>query len=382
VIDLAGNKRDYYEVLELSKDCSSSEIKASYRRLARQYHPDVNNGNPESEEKFKEISEAYAVLSNPDKRRQYDTYGFSGNLFDGINFESVFSEFGFGDIFDMFFGSAFGGGFSSRTRSRRKSRGSDIILETKIDFKESAFGVKKEIDYNLNVDCDHCQGTGAESTDGIQDCSVCDGTGQVRVSRNTFLGSLITTSTCNNCNGKGTVIKDPCKKCSGRGYVRKKRKITVDIPAGINNGDQLRLPGKGNSRGGDSIHGDLIVTVRVKPHPTIKRDRDDTVSKVDISFAQAALGTGMEIETLDGMEEILIKPGTQPGSKIVLKSKGFNPLNGLRRGDHIIYINVNIPSNLSPDEVSILKKYAEGRKEIVGDGSTGFFSNLKNAFKK
>ncbi len=379
---MAGTKRDYYEVLELSRDCSSSEIKAAYRRLARQYHPDVNNGNPESEEKFKEISEAYAVLSNPDKRRQYDTYGFSGNLFDGINFESVFSEFGFGDIFDMFFGSAFGGGFSSRTRSRRKSRGSDIILETKIDFRESAFGVKKEITYNLNVDCEHCQGTGAESVDGIQNCSVCGGTGQVRQSRNTFLGSLITTSTCNNCNGRGTVIKDPCNKCSGRGYVKKKRKVTVDIPAGINDGDQLRLPGKGNSVGGDSIHGDLIITVRVKPHPTIKRERDDALSRVDISFAQAALGTGLEIETLDGMEEILIKPGTQPGSRIVLRSRGFNPLNGTRRGDHIIYINVSIPSNLSKEEVSILKKYAEGRKETVGDGSTSFFSNLKNAFKK
>ncbi len=382
MIDLAVNKRDYYEVLELSRDCSSADIKAAYRRLARQYHPDVNNGNPDSEEKFKEISEAYAVLSNPEKRSQYDMYGFSGNLFDGINFESVFSEFGFGDIFDMFFGSAFGGGFSTRTRARRQSRGSDIVLETTIEFREAAFGVKKEVVYGLDVDCEHCQGTGTSSADGIQTCSVCNGTGQVRTSRNTFLGSLITTSTCNNCNGRGKVIKDPCKICSGKGYVKKKRKITVDIPAGIDNGNQLRLAGRGNSKGGDSIHGDLLITVRVKSHPVLKRDRDDVISELDVSFAQAALGTRIEMETLDGLQEIDIRPGTQPGSKIVLKSKGFNSLNRSGRGDHIIYINVSIPSKLSAEEITILKKYAEGRNEVVGDGSAGFFSNLKNAFKK
>ena len=379
---MANNKRDYYEVLGLSKDCSSSDIKSAYRKLARKYHPDVNNGEQESEEKFKEISEAYAVLSNPEKRKQYDMYGFNGNLFDGINFDSVFSEFGFGDIFDMFFGSTFGGGFSGRSRARRKNRGSDILLETKIDFKESAFGVKKEISYNVNVDCDYCQGTGSEGPEGVQTCSVCGGTGKVRVSRNTFLGSMVTTTTCENCGGKGTVIKNPCKKCSGSGYTRAKRKITVDIPPGISDGDQMRLSGKGNSKGGDSIHGDLLIAVRVRPHPGLKREGNNVLSKVGISFAQAALGTSIEVETLDGNENVVIKPGTQPGSRIVLKSKGFYPLNGTRREDHIIYINVDIPKHLSTEEISILKRYAEGRNEIVGDGSTGFFSNLKKSFKK
>lgn len=378
---MANNRRDYYEVLGISKDCSVTEIKTAYRKLARKYHPDVNNGNPESEEKFKEISEAYAILSNPDKRRQYDMYGFSGNLFDGINFDSVFSEFGFGDIFDVFFGSAFGGGFSSGRRTRR-SRGSDVIAETTIGFKESAFGVKKEIEYSVDVECDYCKGTGSAAADGVQTCSVCGGTGQVRVSRNTFLGSLVTTSVCENCRGKGTVIKDPCKKCSGRGYIRSKKKINIDIPQGISDGNQLRLRGKGNSKGGDSINGDLLITVRVKKHPGLIREGNNTISKIDISFAQAALGTSVKVETLDGLEDVVIKPGTQPGSRITLKAKGFFPLNGTRRYDHIIYVNVSIPGNLSSEEIELLKKYAAGREEIVGDGSTGFFANLKNAFKK
>ncbi len=379
---MARNKRDYYEVLGLTKECSVTEIKTSYRKLARQYHPDVNNGDPEAEDRFKEISEAYAVLSNEEKRRQYDSYGFSGNPFDGINFDSVFSEFGFGDIFDMFFGNSFGGGFGSGRGSRNRSRGSDIALETTIEFKDAAFGLKKEISYKVDIECDKCQGTGAANVDDIATCSVCNGTGQVRASRNTFLGSLITTSICINCGGKGKVVKNPCKNCSGSGYIHSKREITVDIPAGISDGDRLKLSGRGNSRGFDSIKGDLLLTVRVKPHPVLKRDNDDVVSQVDISFAQAALGSHLEIETLDGPEDIIIKPGTQPDSRIVLRSKGIIPLHGTRRGDHIIIINVNIPTNLSAGEIAILKKYAEGRNEMVGDGTTGLFSNLKSAFRK
>jgi len=380
---LSGNRRDYYEVLELSKECSSSDIKQAYRKLARQYHPDVNNGDVQSEEKFKEVSEAYAVLSNEEKRRQYDTYGFSGSLFDGINFNSVFSEFGFGDIFDMFFGSSFGGGFSSsRGRSARQSRGTDVSIETVIDFKESAFGTKKEVEYAVDVNCEECEGKGSKNPGGIITCVACGGSGQVRTSRDTFLGSIVTTSVCQRCVGTGKVIKDPCSNCGGKGYLRGKKKMVLDIPSGVNNGDQLRVPQKGNSKGANSVLGNLLIGIRVKPHPEFTREGSNVLSTLNISFAQAALGTSVELETLDRIEEILIKAGTQPGAKIVLKSKGIIPLNGLRRGDHIISINVMIPTNLSSEEITLLKKYAEGREETVGDGPSGFFSGLKNAFKK
>lgn len=380
---MAGKKRDYYEVLGLSRDCSSSEIKQSYRRLARQFHPDVNNGNPQSEEKFKEISEAYAILSNEEKRRQYDAYGFSGNLFDGVNFESAFSEFGFGDIFNMFFGSTFSGGFSSTgPGSRRRFRGSDVILDTVIDFKEAAFGVEKNIEYMAEVECSHCSGTGAKSESDRMTCTVCGGSGQVRMSRDTFLGSLITNSVCSNCRGTGTVIKNPCAECGGNGYSRKKKKVTVNIPSGINSGDKLRVTGHGNSKGADSVPGDMIITVKVKSMPGFKREGDNVATSVDISFAQAALGTGLKVETLDGMEDIMIKPGTQPGTKIVLKSKGIVGMNSSRRGDHNIIVNVKIPKTLNEEEISLLKKYAQGRKEEVGNGSAGIFANLKNAFKR
>lgn len=299
-------------------------------------------------------------------------------MFEDINFDSVFSEFGFGDIFNMFFG----GGFSGGTRGRRQSRGSDISAETEIEFKESAFGIKKELRYSVDSICDECSGKGSKSEGGIVTCSVCHGSGQVRVRRDTFIGSIITTVTCDSCNGTGSIIKDPCKKCSGKGYFRDKKIIKIDIPAGIHNGDRLKVSGKGNSRGSYSVPGDLIVTIRVKPHPSFKRDEDNVLFNINISFAQAALGCKFEIDILDGREEINIKPGTQPGTKITFRSRGFVALNGYRRGDFIININVKIPTNLSHEEIELLKRYADGREEIVGEGSTGFFSNIKNAFKK
>lgn len=380
---MSKNKRDYYEVLGLSRECSATEIKQAYRKLARQYHPDVNNGNPEAEEKFKEVSEAYAVLSNEDKRRQYDTYGFNGSLFDGINFDSVFSEFGFGDIFNMFFGGGFGNGFStSQSRSRRRQRGSDILIETKIEFSESAFGTKKEIEYSADISCEKCGGTGAATIEGIITCKECGGSGHIRVSRSTFLGSMVTTSVCGSCNGAGTIIKDPCPACSGRGFVKSKNKLIIDIPSGINNSDQLRVSRRGNSLGSDSIPGDLIITVYVKKHPSLMREGANVLSTVNISFAQAALGTKLEIETLDGMEELNIKPGTQPGTKMILKSKGIIPLHSTRRGDQIVFINVKIPTDLNAEEIVLLKKYASGREEFTSDGHAGIFSSIKSAFKK
>jgi molecular chaperone DnaJ len=376
------NKRDYYGVLGLSRDCTLTDIKREYRKLARKYHPDLNNGDPKAEEKFKEISEAYAVLSNEDKRRQYDQFGFSRSLFEDFDFGSVFSEFDFGDIFDRFFGAGFGSPFSTRQRSRRKERGSDISVGMKISFKESAYGVKKEIEYNADDICEVCRGKGSAADDGIITCRECSGTGKVRTARQTLIGNIITTSTCRDCGGTGKIIKDPCKKCRGRGYHSRKKKVKLDIPAGIHNGDRLRVSGKGNSLGKDSINGDLFVTIRVMPYPGFKRDGNDVLSNIEISFAQAALGCRLEVETLDGKEEINIKPGTQPNKKIILKSRGIIELNGYGRGDHIINIEVKIPTKLTKEEIILLKKYADGREEAVDNRSYGAFSNIKNAFKK
>ena len=376
------NKSDYYDVLGLSRDCTLTDIKREYRKLARKYHPDVNNGDPKAEEKFKEISEAYAVLSNEDKRRQYDQFGFSRNLFKDFDFGSVFSEFDFGDIFNGFFGGGFGSTFSTRQRSGRRERGSDISVKVKISFKESAYGVKKEIEYNADDICEVCKGKGSAADDGVITCRECGGTGKVRTTRQTLIGNIITTSTCRNCRGTGKIIKDPCKKCRGRGYYNRKKKVKIDIPAGIHDGDSLRVSGKGNSLGKGSINGDLFVTARVIPYPGFKRDGNDVLSNIEISFAQAALGCRLEVETLDGKEEINIKPGTQPNEKIILKSRGIVELNGYRRGSHIINIDVKIPARLTKEEMILLKKYADGREELVGSGSHSTFSNIKDAFKK
>ena len=362
---MAETKRDYYEVLGIERTCTQVEIKKAYRKLAREYHPDVNNGDPQSEEKFKEISEAYAVLSNDDKRGQYDRFGFSKNLFDNYDFSSAFSEFGFGDIFNTFFGSGFGGG-SGSDRRKARSRGSDIGIELEVNFKEAAFGVKKEIEYALDDVCENCGGKGTESDDDIEVCRECGGAGKVRVTRQTFIGNVITTSTCSSCGGSGKSIKNPCRQCRGKGHRHIKKKIKVDIPAGIHDGDRMRVTGKGDSLGRDSISGDLFITVRIAPHKSFKRDGDDVLAELSISFAQAALGVRLEADTLDGPEKINIKPGTQPETKVVLKSRGFVQLNGYRRGNHIINIKVNIPSKLSRQEKEMLTHYAEGRKEQIG----------------
>jgi len=364
---LAGNKRDYYKVLGLSRDCTSDQIKREYRKLAHKYHPDVNNGDPESEEKFKEISEAYAVLSNEEKRRQYNQFGFSRSLFEDFDFGSVFSEFGFGDIFNTFFGSSFGSTFSSRSGGRRIKKGSDVNAEVRISFKESAYGVKKEIEYKVDDTCEVCRGKGSTADDGIVTCSECGGTGKVRTARQTLIGNIITTAACRTCMGTGEVIKDPCNKCRGKGYYRKKNKVKINIPAGIHDGDRLRVSGKGNSLGRNSVNGDLFVTISVVPYPGFERDGNEVLSKVEISFAQAALGCGLEVETLDGKEKVNIKPGTQPNDKIILKSRGMVQLNGYRRGDQIINIDVKVPTRLTGREKELLKEYAKIRKETVGN---------------
>lgn len=358
---MSKTKRDYYEVLGVPRTCTVTEIKKAYRKLAREYHPDVNNGNPDFEERFKEISEAYAVLSDDEKRDQYDKFGFSRNLFSEADLGDIFSEFGFGNIFSSFFESGFGG-----SRRRARSRGSDIEIAAEISFKESAFGIKKEIEYEVDKICLECDGSGASEEGSIEVCEVCSGTGQVRVTRQTLIGNVITASTCEKCSGSGKVIKDQCKKCHGQGYCNVKKKIKVDVPAGIHNGDRMRVTGKGNSLGRDSMAGDLYITVRVLQHPEFKRDNDDVISELKISFAQAALGFNTEVNTLDGIEKVRVKPGTQPETKILMRSRGFVQLNGYRRGNHIINIKVEIPTRLRRKEKELLADYAKIKKEKIG----------------
>jgi len=362
---LSHTKRDYYEVLGVSRTCSITEIKKAYRTLARQYHPDVNNGNPESAEKFKEISEAYAVLSDDGKRDQYDRYGFSNNLINEADFGDIFSEFGFGDIFSSFFGSGFGGGFG-RSRARARSKGSDIEIRTEVSFRESAFGIKKEIEYEVDDVCLDCDGSGANPGSSIETCPQCGGSGQVRTTRQTFIGNVVTSAVCDHCDGSGRIIKEPCRKCYGRGYLKIKKKIKVDIPAGIHDGDRMRVTGRGNSLGSGSIAGDLYITVNVEKHPQFTRQDDHVTAELRISFAQAALGFSTEADTLDGPEKIKVKPGTQPGTKIILRSRGFVQLNGYRRGDHIINIKVEIPTRLNRKEKQLLAEYASSRNEKTG----------------
>lgn len=376
-MDLAGQKKDYYLVLELERSCTTVEIKKSYRKLAHKYHPDVNNGDQDAEERFKDISEAYAVLSNSEKRRQYDQFGFNKNLFEDFDLNNVFSEFGFGDIFSAFFGGGSGSG-----RGRARSRGTDIRAAIKISFKEAAFGIKKEIEYAVDGICQECDGRGSETEDGIETCQTCGGMGKVNVSRQTLIGNIVTSATCNDCRGKGKIIKEPCKKCRGRGFQNSNKKLKVDIPGGIHDGDQLRVSGKGNSLGKDSINGDLFIIVKILPYPGFIRDGDDVLTNLEISYAQAALGLKLEVETLDGNEKIIIKPGTQPNTKIVLRSRGMVQLNGYRRGSHIINIDVKIPVKLGKEEKTLLLKLAGLRKEATGGAAEGIFSRIKNNPKK
>ena len=379
---MASRKKDYYEILGVERNCTIEEIKKSYRKLAREYHPDVNNGDSEKAEKFKEISEAYAVLSNEEKRRQYDNYGFSSSLFDNFDSESVFSEFGFGDIFNMFFGGFGGNSYSSRTSTRRRAKGSNVESRVEITLKEAAFGVEKEVNYIANVLCEECNGTGSSAAGGLEKCHVCNGTGQVRNTRQTFIGSIVTSSVCGNCNGTGQLIKEPCKKCNGKGYYKQRKTIKVKIPPGINDGDSIRIGEEGNSLGKDSMNGDLFVAVSILPEKNFKRSGNDIISNIDITFTQAILGTKIEFETLDGTEEIVIEPGTQPNTRIILKSRGMVEFNGYRRGDLILNVNVKIPTKLTKDELESLKSIAINHGEVVGDGSKSFFASFKDAFRK
>ena len=367
------DKRDYYEVLGVSKNADASELKKAYRKLAKKYHPDMNPGDKEAERKFKEASEAYEVLSDPEKKARYDQFGhaaFDGGQGGPGGFGAGGFEFNMGDMGDIFgdvFGDLFGGG-RSRRDDNGPVRGANIKTSVRISFEEAVFGCGKEIELPLKDECPMCHGSGAQAGYEPVTCSKCNGKGQVMYTQQSLFGMVRNVQTCPECSGTGKVIKNKCRTCSGGGYVTSKKKIQVNIPAGIDNGQSVRIREKGEpgKRGGE--RGDLLVSVLVDRHPIFERREYDLFSTQPITFTQAALGANIEINTIDGPFRYTIKPGTQTDTKIRLKNKGVPTLrNNSIRGDHYVTLVVKVPEKLSEEEKAILRQY----DEVSGGSATG-----------
>ncbi|KZL93881.1 molecular chaperone DnaJ [Clostridium magnum] len=375
-------KKDFYELLGLEKGASDDEIKKAFRKQALKYHPDRNPGDKEAEEKFKELNEAYQVLSDPQKKAQYDQYGttdFNGGGFEG-GFD--FSGFGgFGDIFDSFFGGGFSGGGGRRRNGPEK--GSDLEYTLSLTFEEAVFGCEKQINITRSESCEKCSGTGAKHGSHPKTCDKCGGTGQVRVQRNTPLGSFVSMSTCDKCSGKGTIITDPCTECKGKGKVRKQRKIKINVPAGVDTGNIMPMRGQGEHGNNGGPAGDLYVNIRVASHPTFKRKGFDIYIDTHISFAKATLGTELKVPTVDGDVKYEVPEGTQPGTVFRLKGKGVPRVNSHGRGDQYVNVVVDIPKNLNQKQKEALLAYMEASGEMPeGEGSKkSFIDKIKDSLK-
>ena len=378
------DKRDYYEVLGVNKGAGDDEIKKAYRRLAKQYHPDLNKDNPEAEEKFKEAAEAYDVLSDSEKRARYDQFGHAGvdgNGFGGGGYSGGFGGFDMGDLGDIF-GSFFGGGFGGGS-SRRNGpmRGRDIQQAIELTFEEAAFGCKKEVTIIRQESCDECAGSGAKKGTSPVKCSRCNGTGQMRTVQNTPFGQFASTSTCNACGGRGSTISDPCPSCSGTGQKRKTRKLEVNIPQGIDHGQTVSVRGQGEAglRGGPA--GDLLITVYIKKNSVFTREGEDVYVDVPLTFVQAALGCEIQIPTIDGSVSQRIPEGTQHGTKFRLKGKGIPYIRGNGRGDQYVRVIVEVPKNLSSRQKEILQEFAKESNEKNYNQSKKFTDKIKDYFK-
>ncbi|MEG0702128.1 MAG: molecular chaperone DnaJ [Christensenella sp.] len=346
---------DYYETLGVGKDADADEIKSAYRKLAKKYHPDLNKGDEESAHKFKEINEAYQVLSDDQKRQQYDTYGstdFNGAGGGQGGFGGFEGFGGFGDIFDNIFG---GGGRSHPQNGPQ--RGADLRVNMRLEFEEAAHGVKHDIMVSRLEQCDECNGTGAAKGTNRRTCPTCNGTGQERVQQQTMFGNFVNVQPCRTCGGEGTIVDTPCEKCKGKGTVQRQRTITVNIPAGIDNGQVLTMRGEGNAgkRGGQA--GDLQIVISVKPHKLFERLGNDLYLDMDITMMQAALGEDVEVPTLEGKVRYKVEAGTQPGAVVRLKGKGIKYLNSNRMGDLYVRANVQIPKKLNERQRKILRDF-------------------------
>ena len=372
-------KKDFYEVLGLEKGASDAEIKKAFRKLALKYHPDKNQGNKEAEERFKEINEAYQVLSDPQKRAQYDRFGTADFNGGGAGF-SGFDDFDLGDIFESFFGGGFAG-FGGSSRRTGPQKGPDVKYSINLTFNEAVFGVEKEISITKSENCETCKGTGAKPGTNAKTCPKCNGSGQIKVQRNTALGSFVSVNTCDMCGGKGTVISEPCNTCKGKGTVRKQRKIKVKIPAGVDTGNVIPIRGQGEAGINGGPPGDLYISVRVIPDPFFKRRGDDIYIDQHISFAKATLGTELKVKTIDGEVKYDVPSGTQPGTVFRLKGKGVPHVNGRGRGDQYVNIIVDIPKSLNQKQKEALLAYMEASGEIQSSEKEGFFDKIKKNFK-
>jgi molecular chaperone DnaJ len=369
--------RDYYEILGVPRTASQDELKQGFRRLARQYHPDVNNA-PDAEERFKELNEAYAVLSDDDKRAAYDRFGHAGVRGAGgmPDFTVDFSDFA--DIFGDFFG--FGGfGRTSRRSRNVPRRGVDLKHRLDLTFEEAVFGTEKEIEITRDEVCETCNGSGAEPGTSPVRCSTCGGRGEVRQARQTLLGSMVQVTTCPACNGQGEVIESPCQTCSGRGLERRTRKKVVNIPAGVDNGNQIRLAGEGQPGINNGPNGNLYLNVRVKSHKYFRRRENDILLDLDINIAQATLGTEVEVPTVDGEGMLKIPAGTQPGKVLRIRGKGVPRLRGNGRGDQLVVINIDIPKRLTSEQRTLFEELAESLGSEVRPQERSFLDWLKDA---
>ena len=379
-------KRDYYEVLGVSKSADATEIKKAYRKLALKYHPDKNPGDKEAEEKFKEAAEAYDVLSNEEKRRRYDQFGHAGvggagqgGFGGGMSMDDIFSQFG--DIFGSFGGFSGFGGFGGGRSARRVNRGTNLRVKVKMNPQEIATGIEKKIKVKKYVACQHCNGTGAKDGKSYSTCSTCKGSGQVTRVQNTILGAMQTTSTCPTCEGEGKIINEKCTFCNGEGVLMSEEVISINIPAGVGEGMQLSLSGKGNAARRGGVNGDLIVLIEEEEHPELVRDGNDLLYNVFIGYPEAVLGETVEIPTIEGKVKVKIEAGTQPGKILRLRGKGLPDVNGYGKGDLLAKVNVWIPKNLSKDEKKLVEKMkeAEGFKPGSGDKKS-IFSKMKDFF--
>src|SRR5689334_1589813 len=365
-------KRDYYEVLTVNRDADDQALKSAYRKLALQHHPDRNPGDKHAEETFKEVSEAYSVLSDPQKRVQYDQFGHAA-FGDGGPFAGGFDfSGGFEDVFGDIFGEFFGGG----TRRRGRGRGEDLRYNLTLKFEEAVAGVEKKIKIPRHGPCESCQGTGAKAGTAPQQCPTCRGRGQVSFQQGFFSVSR----TCNQCHGQGTIIKEPCGSCGGAGRLRTMHTLSVKIPAGVDNGSRLKLRAEGENGPSGGVPGDLYVVIQVEPHPIFVRDHLDIICDVPISFVQATLGAEIDVPTLDGKVKMKIPAGTQSGKVFRMKSKGIKDVQGFQQGDQHVRVIVETPTRLTAKQKELLKEFATVGGEEVNPLAKGFFDKMKELF--
>ncbi len=375
-------KRDFYEVMGLNKGASDDEIKKAFRKLAKKYHPDLNPGDKQAEQKFKEVNEAYEVLSDKEKRARYDQFGHAGvdpSYGAGPTGGNPFGEdIDLGDIFSSFFG----GGFSSRRQSNPNAprRGSDTETTVNISFEEAAKGCKKNVSYRVIEKCPDCNGSGAAAGTSSSTCPVCNGTGQTRVTQRTPFGVVQTARTCDKCHGSGKIIKNPCKKCSGSGRMQTTKKVEINIPAGIDDGQILKVSNHGNAGTNGGPYGDLHVYINVRPHPIFERRGFDVWCEIPITFVQAALGDEITVPTLDGKVSYNIHEGTQPGDIFKLRGKGIEHLGSRGRGDQFVKVSIEVPKNLSHKQKDLLRDFENEANDTNYQKRKGFFDKLKNMF--